>query len=106
MTDEQNQMKREYNMMRDGFTYKMKLKKAGEEGLLLFVKYGLVVILAWFALTFVNNLIAGSQNGTTAVMYINEAIAKGHLPKAVNGSIPQKEAEGEKTTSNNASVVK
>ena len=92
----------------DGFTtgqfsiqipYKMKLKQAAEEGLLLFIKYFLVVVLAYFALTFGTQLVTGSVNGTQAAIYLNELQNKGYLPKVVNGQVPMKpEAEHAQTT--------
>lgn len=78
----------------------MKLKAAAEEGLLLFAKYALILLLIYVALNFANGLIAGSQNGTQSIVYINQAIEKGYLPKPVNGLVPPK-VENEKTSTNN-----
>lgn len=81
-----------------------KLRKAAEEGLLLFAKYGLILALVWLSLNFVNGLIAGSHNGTQSAIYINQLIEKGYLPRAVNGQIPTKEMNDEKTSSNNSPI--
>lgn len=103
-TDEQEKMHEDYSKSLASFLqlqvpYKMRLKKAAEEGLLLFAKYGLLLFLVWLSLNFVNGLIAGSQNGTQSAIYINQLIEKGYLPKAVNGQVPPKEVENEKTSS-------
>lgn len=72
--------------------FKLQLKRAAEQGLLLFVKYGLVLLLAYFALTFGTNVVAGSQNGTQAAIYLNQLQLKGWLPKVgSDGQIPTKE---------------
>jgi len=71
-------------------TFKVKLKKAGEEGLLLFAKYALALVLAFFTLQFVTSIISGSNNGTNAVLYLKELQDKGYLPKVINGAIPPK----------------
>lgn len=71
-------------------SFTSKLKRAMEQGLLLFVKYALVVILSYFALQFGLNIVSGSQNGTNAVLYLKEAQDKGYLPKVVNGQLPPK----------------
>ena len=69
-------------------TYKQRLKLAMEEGLLIFTKYGLALILAFLALQFLTGIISGSRNGTNSALYLNELITKGYLPKAENGVIP------------------
>jgi hypothetical protein len=71
-------------------SYKQRMKRAGEEGLLIFIKYFLVVVLAYFALTFGTQLVTGSVNGTQAALYLNELQNKGYLPKVVNGQVPPK----------------
>ncbi len=79
-------------------SYLQRLKSALEEGLLIFTKYALVLILAYLALQFGTGVVSGSTNGTQAALYLNELQNKGWLPKVVNGVIPQKpEAENAKT---------
>lgn len=67
-----------------------KLKSAFESGLLLFAKYGLIFLLVYIILNMFSNVLAGSNNGTNAILYLNQAIEKGYLPKAVNGSLPDR----------------
>lgn len=71
-------------------TFKSKMKVALEQGLLLFAKYALVLFLSYIALQFITTIISGSQNGTNAINYLNQAVEKGYLPRAVNGQIPSK----------------
>lgn len=73
--------------------FKTKLKSAMEQGLLLFVKYALVLVLTYVALQFGLNIVSGAANGTNAVLYLKEVQDKGYLPKVVNGSIPPKTEE-------------
>ena len=77
--------------------FKDRLIKAGEEGLLLFTKYALIVVLAYFVLAFGTNVINGASNGTNAVLYLNELQNKGWLPKVQNGTVPAKEEQNAKT---------
>ena len=88
----QELMEKEYQEMRQlvNPTFKQLLKKNAEAGLLIFVKWGLALILALLALQFLTNVITGSVNGTNAINYLNQAVEKGYLPKAVNGQIPSK----------------
>lgn len=74
-------------------SFKDRLKKAAEEGLLLFAKYGLVLLLAYFALAFGTNIMSGSVNGTQSALYLNELQQKGWLPKVINGQIPPKQVD-------------
>lgn len=67
-----------------------RLKRATEEGLLLFAKYALVVALAYFVLVFATGVINGASNGTAAAQYLNELQQKGYLPQLVNGQVPDK----------------
>lgn len=73
--------------------FKLKLKSALESGLLLFAKYGLVLILCYLALAFGSNMLSGANNGTQAALYLNELQQKGWLPKVVNGQIPPKQED-------------
>lgn len=70
-----------------------KLKRAAEQGILLFVKYALLLLLVFGALQYFNVLVQGSQNGTQSAIYLNELIQKGYLPKAgPNGIEPKVES--------------
>ena len=71
--------------------FKQKLKEAAEQGLLIFVKWGLALVLAFFALNILTNVVSGSTNGTQAILYLKELQDKGYVPKAVNGQIPPKQ---------------
>lgn len=71
-------------------SFKMRVKRAFEEGILITVKYGLLVVIAYFALVFGTQVVNGSINGTQAALYLNELQSKGYLPKVVNGQIPPK----------------
>lgn len=73
--------------------FRERLKKALEEGVVLFAKYALVVALIYGCLMFFNGLMVGSQNGTQSALYLNQLIERGYLPKAVNGEVPAKPAE-------------
>ncbi len=84
----QERMHAEYEAMRYPLTLKHKIKIAAEQGLLLFIKYALVLALAYYAITLGTQIVAGSQNGTQAAIYLTELQNKGYLPKVVNGSIP------------------
>ena len=77
-------------------TFKERIKIAIEEGLLLFIKYALVIILAYMILTFGTNVVNGSANGTQAALYLNQLMEKGYLPKPVNGQVPSKEIQNAK----------
>ena len=97
----QELMEKEYQEMRQLInpTFKQLLKKNAEAGLLIFVKWGLALILAYFALTFGTQLVTGSINGTQSAIYLNELQNKGYLPKVVNGQVPPK-PEVERETPN------
>lgn len=86
----QEKMRNEYNRMnnQNEARFKTRLKYASEQGLLLFAKYALVLFLSYIALQFLSSIISGSQNGTNAVLYLNELQNKGYLPKIVNGQVP------------------
>lgn len=90
MREEYGEIERSYRSPYFG-TFKNKLKKAGEEGLLLFTKYALVIILAYLALLFATNVVSGATNGTQSALYLQELQNKGYLPRVVNGVIPPKE---------------
>ena len=67
-----------------------RLKRAAEEGLLLFAKYALVIALAYLVINFTTNVIAGAANGNLAAQYLNQLQQKGYLPQLVNGAVPDK----------------
>lgn len=92
-------MREEYNLRENKVMFKTRLKYAFESGLLLFAKYGLIVLLIYISLQFVNGLIAGATNGNNSAIYLNQLIEKGYLPRAINGQIPPKEETDEKTSS-------
>lgn len=73
--------------------FKTRLKKAAEEGILIFVKYALVALLLFGALQYFNVLVSGAQNGTQSALYLSELIQKGYLPKAGPNGIEPKSAE-------------
>lgn len=73
-------------------SFRDRFKKAAEEGILLTVKYGLILVIFYLALQFGLNIVAGSQNGTASLNYLQQAINKGYLPKpGTDGQIPNKE---------------
>ena len=98
----QERMKDEYAGMRGAmtvplYTFRYRLKKAAEEGLLITIKYGLVILLSYLGLTFGTNVVNGSNNGTAAALYLNELQNKGWLPKVQNGQVPMKENQNAPT---------
>lgn len=68
-------------------SFKDKLIKATEQGLLLFIKFALVVGLSYVVINYFTTINSGAINGTQAVIYLNELQQKGYLPKIVDGSI-------------------
>jgi hypothetical protein len=67
------------------------LKSACESGILLFVKYALVVGLIYLGINYITNVNSGAQNGTAAAMYLNQLQQKGYLPKvSPDGQVPAK----------------
>jgi Na+/H+ antiporter NhaC len=72
-------------------TFTSRLKSACEAGILLFVKYALVVGLIYLGINYITNVTAGANNGTAAAMYLNQLQQKGYLPKInAEGQIPAK----------------
>lgn len=71
-------------------TYKDKLIEALKEGLLLLVKYGLIIVLVIYSYLFLMNTYQMSINGNNAAIAIRMLQEKGYLPSFVNGSIPEK----------------
>jgi Na+/H+ antiporter NhaC len=73
--------------------FKEQMKEAAEAGLLLFIKYALVLGLIYVGVNIFTNITSGASNGTAAAMYLNELQQKGYLPKIENGQIPAKKEE-------------
>jgi hypothetical protein len=74
--------------------YRTRMKKAAEEGLLLFIKYALLIGLIYFSVNIFSNIIAGASNGTSAAIYLNQLQNKGYLPKVgQDGQVPPKQEE-------------
>lgn len=71
-------------------TYKDKLIESLKEGLLLLVKYGLIIILIVYSYLFFMSTYQMSINGNNAAVAIRMFQEKGYLPAFVNGSIPEK----------------
>lgn len=83
---------------RDSFKYKIKL--AAESGLLLFIKYGLILLLIYVGINYVTRINQAALNGEQAAIIIREYQIKGYLPSVVNGSIPIKVNDVKETSSN------
>lgn len=71
--------------------YKDILENGFKDGLYLLAKYGLMILIIYFALQFGTQVISGSINGTQSALYLNELQNKGYLPKVVNGQVPPKD---------------
>lgn len=71
-------------------TFKEQLKEAFKEGLLLLVKYGLLVAVVIYALFFSNQTYQAARNGEQAAIAIMKLQQKGYLPQFVNGEVPDK----------------
>ena len=76
--------------------YKDRLTEAFKDGLLLFVKWGLLIVAIVYAFTFMLNTRDMAINGQQAAIAINEYIKKGWLPKIINGEVPEKSKEDNK----------
>jgi hypothetical protein len=61
-----------------------------KEGLLLVVKYGLLVFIIWYAFNFSLTTYNKAQNGEQAAILLVELQKKGYLPQLVNGQVPDK----------------
>lgn len=66
------------------------IKKAAIEGLLLAIKYGLIILIILYCYNFSNNTYQMSINGNQAALAIKMFQEKGYLPKFVNGEVPNK----------------
>lgn len=82
---------------------KEKLKQAAEEGLLLFVKYALVLGLLIFSFNYFTRINQAALNGEQAALMLMELQKKGWLPQLTNGQIPERDAN--EKISNNQPVV-
>ena len=87
MSSIQEEMLNEFKEKERSYYFRNRLKRAAEEGLLIFIKWALVITLAYVALQYGTGIISGASNGTNSALYLNELISKGYLPKAVNGVI-------------------
>lgn len=88
-------MERDYvgsnlNIRNGPYEFKHKLKRAVEEGLLIFIKYSLVLILAWFAVNYLTRINQAALNGEQAAVAIQMFQQKGYLPQFANGQLPDK----------------
>lgn len=70
--------------------FKDQLIEALKEGLLLLVKYGLIVIAIVYSFLFMNQTRDMAINGNNAAIAIKMMQEKGYLPQFVNGQIPEK----------------
>lgn len=58
-----------------------RLKEAAQDGILLLVKYGLIIFVIVYVYLFLMQTRQAAINGEQAAMALNEYIAKGWLPK-------------------------
>ena len=65
-----------------------KLKNAFEEGLLIFIKYVLVIALAFLIVNYATRINQAALNGEQAAIYLNLLQQKGYLPPVQNGTVP------------------
>lgn len=101
MTEEQQVLKQEYGRRESDAMFKFQLKKAAEAGLLLFVKWGLVLILVIFAFNYFTRVNQAALTGEQAAIAVRMFQEKGWLPQFTpDGKIPDKQVkeENEKTT--------
>jgi hypothetical protein len=70
-----------------------KLKRAGEEGILLLVKYGLIIAFIIFAFKYFLTIQQMAINGQQAAIYLMELQKKGWLPQIINGQVSEKVIE-------------
>lgn len=64
-----------------------------KDGLLLLVKYGVLIAAIVYAFNFSMQTRTAAVNGEQAALIINEYIAKGWLPAIQNGQVPTKPIE-------------
>ena len=73
--------------------YKEKLIEALKDGLLLFVKYGLLIAAIVYAFNFSIQTRDMALNGNQAAIAILELQKKGWLPAFKDGTVPEKSNE-------------
>ena len=61
-----------------------------KSGVLLLVKYGLIVIAILYAYAFMNATYNKASNGEQAAILLLELQKKGYLPQLVNGQVPER----------------
>lgn len=71
-------------------TFLQQLKQALEQGILLLVKYGLIIAAIIYAFNFTMQTRQMAINGNQAAMAIQQLQMKGWLPQFVNGQVPEK----------------
>lgn len=76
--------------------YKEQFKEALKEGLLLLVKYGLLILAIIYAFNFSLQTRDMAVNGTQAAIAIKSFQQKGWLPQFVNGEAPDKPSQDKK----------
>jgi hypothetical protein len=71
-------------------TFQELLKEKFQQGLLLLVKWGLLIAAIVYAFNYSLQTRNMAMNGEQAALAINEFINKGWLPKLANGEAPKK----------------
>lgn len=71
-------------------SFKDQLIEAGKSGILLFVKYILIVAAIIYAFNFSLNTRQMAESGLNAAVALNKYMSKGYLPQFNNGEIPDK----------------
>lgn len=79
-----------------------RLKFAATEGLLIFVKYGLIIILIIISVNYFFRVHQAAINGEQAAIAINEFIKKGWLPEIRNGQVPERTNDNQSSTNPNS----
>ena len=79
--------------------FRDRLKFAMEEGILLVVKYGLVLLIIVFALNYFSQISQAALNGQQAALAIRLFQSKGYLPQIdTQGNVPEKTHEKDITS--------
>lgn len=71
-------------------TFLQQLKRALEEGILLLVKYGLIIAAIIYAFNFTMQTRQMAINGNQSAIAIQQLQMKGWLPQFINGQVPEK----------------
>ena len=58
-----------------------RIKLAFEDGIILAIKFALVIVIIFFTLNYLTNIVQMSKNGNDAAAALSEYINKGYLPK-------------------------